>query len=325
MTIQTGKAEHRAESVKKIKEMLKDKPDFVTGFYYYMVNSGKTASYRTHEAYLKYVILFLKDIDKDISTINMDDISRYLAGKAYKDDGTETSGSYRVAVYSALKKFFYYLNISGKINSNPIENIERPKPKAASLVERTYLKPDEIQKCFAYVGKRGGTWEKRNKAMLVMYFATGIRNTCLTEINVDNVDFENRCVYVIDKGTKPNTVYLDEEKMNVLREWIADRAEKMVGHAHTNALFINKEYKRIEPGGAAWVIKNITKNIGHKISPHKARASFLTNAYNSGIPLDVVSKLANHSSTKVTSDCYIQGQDERVKEAGIKATEYLKI
>ena len=325
MTIQTGKAEHKAESVKRVRELLDGKPDYVTGFYYYMVNSGKTASYRTHEAYLKYIISFLDDINKDILKINMDDISMYLASKTYKDDGTETSGSYRVAVYSALKKFFYYLNVSGKIKCSPMENIERPKPKAASLVERTYLKPEEIQECFAYVKTRGGIWEKRNKAMLVMYFATGIRNTCLTEINVGNVDFEHGCVYVIDKGTKPNTIYLDEDKMNVLKEWINDRSEKMSGRTHTDALFINKEYKRIEPGGASWVIKQITKNIGHKISPHKARASFLTNAYNAGVPLDIVSKLANHSSTKVTSDCYIQGQDERIKEAGLQATKYLKI
>ena len=324
MRIQTGKSEHRAESVRKIRELLDGKPDYVTGFYYFMVNSGKTASYRTHGEYVKYVIAFLDSVNKDITAISMDDISMYLASKAYKNDGTETSGSYRVAVYSALKKFFHYLSISGKINNDPISHIERPKPKAASLVERTYLKPDEVQKCFAFVNEKGGIWEKRNKAMLVMYFATGIRNTCLTEINVDNVDFEHGCVYVIDKGTKPNTVYLDEDKMSVLKEWIVDRADKMKGHTETNALFINKRYQRIEPGGAAWVIKNITKGIGHKISPHKARASFLTNAYNSGIPLDVVSKLANHSSTKVTSDCYIQGQDERVKEAGVQATKYLK-
>jgi integrase/recombinase XerD len=230
-----------------------------------------------------------------------------------------------VAIYSALKKFFYYLNVSGKINHDPTVNIERPKPKAANLVERTYLKPEEIQRCFAFVKKKGGIWEKRNRAMLIMYFATGIRNTCLTEINVDNVDFENGCVYVIDKGTKPNTIYLDEDKMNALKEWIDDRKRKLTGHTNTNALFINKRYKRIEPEGASWVIKEITKNVGHKISPHKARASFLTNAYNSGVPLDVVSKLANHSSTKVTLDCYIQDQDQRVKEAGIQATKYLKI
>lgn len=325
MTIQTGKAEHKAESVKRILEILKGKPDYVTGFYYFLVNSGKTASYKTHEAYIKYIIAFLEMVNKDVADINMDDISMYLASKLYKEDGTETSGSYRVAIYSALKKFFYYLNVSGKINHDPTVNIERPKPKAANLVERTYLKPEEIQRCFAFVKKKGGIWEKRNRAMLIMYFATGIRNTCLTEINVDNVDFENGCVYVIDKGTKPNTIYLDEDKMNALKEWIDDRKRKLTGRTNTNALFINKRYKRIEPEGASWVIKEITKNVGHKISPHKARASFLTNAYNSGVPLDVVSKLANHSSTKVTLDCYIQDQDQRVKEAGIQATKYLKI
>ena len=298
-------------------------PDYVNGFYYYMATSGKTESYKTHEAYISYVKLFLDSIDKDINDITMDDIMMYMADKKFKDDGKETSGSYMVAVYSALRKFFKYLVYSKRISVDPMENIERPKPKAANLVERTYLKPEEIKKCFEYIKEKGGIWEKRNKAMFVIWFSTGIRNTCLTEINVGNVDFENNCIYVIDKGTKPMTCYLDGDKMKVIKEWIDDRSEILDGEKGTDALFINKFKKRIAPNGASWVIKNVTEHIGHKISPHKARASFITNAYNAGISIDIVSKLANHSSTKVTSDCYIQGQDEKIKEARIKASSYL--
>lgn len=323
MTIQTGKGEHRAESIERVKKTLSKMPDYLNGFYYYMATSGKTGSYKTHEAYISYVKQFLEAVNKDIRDITMDDIMMYMASKRYKEDGTETSGSYMVAVYSALKKFFKYLVYSKRISSDPMENIERPKPKAANLVERTYLEPEEIKSCFKYIQDKGGYWEKRNMAMFVVWFSTGIRNTCLTEINVGNVDFENNCIYVIDKGTKPMTCFLDNDKMKVIKEWIEDRNSKLNGKGKTEALFINKSLDRIAPNGASWVIKNITEHIGHKISPHKARASFITNAYNAGIPIDIVSKLANHSSTKVTSDCYIQGQDERIKEARLKASSYL--
>lgn len=323
MTIQTGKAEHRAESIERVKKILLTMPDYVNGFYYYMASSGRTSSYKTHEAYISYIKSFLNTIDKDIKDITMDDVMMYLASKKYKEDGSETSGSYMVAVYSALKKFFKYLVYSKRIDVDPMENVERPKPKAANLVERTYLEPNEIQNCFRYIKTKGGIWEKRNKAMFVIWFSTGIRNTCLTEINVGNVDFENNCIYVVDKGTKPMTCYLDDDKMNVIAEWIEDRNTILNGQNKTDALFINKFKERITPEGTSWVIKNITDHIGHKISPHKARASFITNAYNAGISIDIVSKLANHSSTKVTSDCYIQGQDEKIKEARIKASSYL--
>ena len=138
-TMKTGKEEHMMKSIEKMKEKLKNQPDYVIGYYYNMRNSGRTESYKTHEVYVNHVIKFLREINKDITEIKMDDINKYLSDLSVKEDGSMVSGSYLVAVYSALKKFFKYLVNSERIDKDPMNGIERPAPKKAEMVERTNI------------------------------------------------------------------------------------------------------------------------------------------------------------------------------------------
>lgn len=324
MNIVTGKQEHLRDGVASIERLLKSQPEYVKGFYYYIRNSGKTASYRTQKAYVDHVIRFLDRTDKAIDEITMDDITCYLSQLSIKADGTEASGSYLVAVYSALKKFFNYLEFSERIRKNPMTHIERPRPKKAELVNRTCLNKKEIRKCMKAIEEIGGTYMVRDKAIMTILLTTGIRNTCLTEINVDNIDFENNCIYVIDKGTKPRTCWIDEEKMQYIKDWVEQRNALLGEGSSQRALFITNKCDRMSNQATAAVVRKVTGAIGHQVSPHKIRATYCTNAYNSGIPVEIVSKLMNHSTIKVTMDCYIQDQEQKVKDASIKAAHSMK-
>lgn len=323
MNITTGKEEHIIQSRKRIEKMIKDQPDYVKSFYYYIRNSGKTSSYNTQKAYVEYVIRFLNKVNKDIDKISIDDITMYFAGISDKENGRQASGSYLVAVYSALKKFFDYLMFSERIKKNPIEHVERPRPKKPDLVHRTFLTKNEIKKCIEITNSENGIYRVRDRAILTILFATGIRNTCLTEINVDNIDFENNVIHVIDKGTKAFTCNLTQDQMKTVQDWVNVRKE-IVSDDNEKALFVTMKGKRMSQQATASVVKRASSAIGHTISPHKARGSYCTLAYNSGIPIDVVSKLMNHSSIKTTMDCYIQGQEERIREARLKAANNIK-
>lgn len=316
----TGRAEKQQETEKKIEEMLKGQPDSVSGFYDSIYTSS---SFNTQYRYVEYVINFLSSVDKAPEEVTMDDVNRYLNRLSRGSDGNpKKSGSYLVSIYSALKKYYSYMVKSGRMERNPLDNVDRPKPKPADQVKRTFLNPEEVNKCFAKIKEEGGYYKKRNLAMMVVYFATGIRNSALTNINVDNVNLDESFIYVIDKGDKARKCYLSKDNMDVIRDWIEERKER---NANTDALFINKSGKRITTAGASYVVKSVTDKIGHKISPHKARASFCTNTYNSGVPLDIVSKLMNHASTSVTSRCYVLGQEEKEKNNVLKATSYIKV
>ena len=324
MNIETGKQEHLREGVANIERLIKYQPDYVKGFYYYIRNSGKTASYRTQKAYVEYVIRFLDATGKAVKEITMDDVTRYLSQLSIKADGSEASGSYLVAVYSALKKFFNYLEFSERITKNPMVHIERPRPKKAELVKRTYLNKREVQKCMKAIDEIGGTYMVRDKAIMTILLTTGIRNTCLTEINVDNIDFENNCIYVVDKGSKPRTCWIDEDKMRYIKDWIEQRNALLGEDSKQKALFVTNHGARMSNQATAAVVRKVTGAIGHQVSPHKIRATYCTNAYNSGIPVEIVSKLMNHSTIKVTMDCYIQDQEQKVKDASIKAAHSMK-
>lgn len=318
-TVVTGREEAQVATEKKIEEMLVGQPDSISGFYDSIYTSS---SFNTQYRYVEYVINFIKAVGKAPEKVTMDDINRYLNRLARGIGGKKKSGSYLVAIYSALKKYYAYMVKSGRMSRSPIENVERPKPKPSDQIERTFLNPEEVNKCFAIIRQEGGYYEKRNLAMMVVYFATGIRNSALTNINVDNVNVEESFIYVIDKGDKARKCYLSKDNMDVIKAWIEERETR---HPRTQALFINKSGKRITTQGTSYVVKAVTDKIGHKISPHKARASFCTNTYNAGVPLDVVSKLMNHASTGITSRCYVLGQEEKEKNNVLKATSYIRV
>lgn len=314
--VRTGKEEHRLQMEKKIDAILKNAPAEVEDFYNHIYSSK---SYNTHYRYINIIIGFLEYIKKKPEDVTMADVERYLRRKSGRGEERK-SGSYLVQVYSALKAFFEYMVDCGRIDRSPMERVKRPKPKPADQVERTFLTPDEVNRCFDVVRKSNDKFAKRNLAMLVVYFATGIRNSALTEINVDNIDLKNNVIYVVDKGNKARECSVSPEAMAIIKDWIDERATY---NLDTKALFISSWNRRITTQGASNVIHYVSDQIGHKISPHGARRSFCSNAKASGIPLEVVSKMMNHSSTKVTSDCYVLGQDEVIKSATIKGTSYI--
>ena len=323
----TGKSENYKKSVTRVEEKLKSQPDYISGFYYFMRNSGKTSSYETHEKYLNYVIRFLREINKEPQEVTMDDVTMYLAKISMKEDGSSASESYLVAVYSSLKKFFKYMISSKRMTENPMEHIERPASKKPELVERTYLTKREIKKLFKLMDEKD-IWELRDKTILMLFFSTGIRRTALTEINIDNVDFENNCIYVLDKGTKFNTFDLPEDKMYLLAKWIKVRnlflAERDI---EINALFISqKKWQRITPMSTYRIIKEWTAKIGHEISPEDARATFAINALDSGITLQGLSKLMNINLLQATEYYTLYEKTigtKDIKESMLKATDYL--
>lgn len=327
VNIKTGKQDHVKKASQHIERMLANQPEYVRGYYYHIKLDSKTESYGTHVQYINKVIRFLNYVNKPIEDIKMSDVERFMVDVSIKKNGEPVSGSYSVVIYSALKKFFDYLVGDEYISKSPMEKIGRPAPKKANQVERTFLTKSEVRKCFKAIdeGNANSIYKVRDKAILTILFATGIRNTCLTEINVDNVDQENNCIYVIDKEDKAFTVWLNEENMEIIREWIKIRDMIMEEHPEEKALFISRLGKRMGQGATADVVKKASKAIGHEITPHKARGTYCTLAYNDGIPLDIVSKLMHHSSTKITVDCYLQGQEEKIREAGIKAARIVKL
>ena len=108
---------------------------------------------------------------------------------------------------------------------------------------------------------------------------TGMRETALTEINVNDVDFANGTVKIIDKLHKTHVYKMNRAIREALENWIADREEKLAGQK-IDALFISNQKKRVS---AKCVVRIVSKysleGLGYSISPHKLRAAFCTILY----------------------------------------------
>lgn len=325
----TGKAEHQQKVENRIYEILEDQPDYLTDFYISMKHSDHTSSYRTHETYITQIIRFLDYVGKPYEDIKPKDINRYIdyVSKNGRGHNGAASGSYLVQVYSAIKKFFSFLVDNDMINmtANPMLKVERPAPKKADMVNRSFLDQEEVTKCFEAIDREMPTYRERDKAILTILFSTGIRNSCLTEINVDNIDFEENSIYVVDKGTKARKCWLTPEQMDVIKKWIVLRNAYLGENSTQKALFISRTGERLNQQGTAGVVRKVSKAIGHQISPHKARGSLATIAHDNGMSIDDVASLLNHASSKTTKDCYINIKEADLKKNALKAASLINL
>ena len=145
---------------------------------------------------------FLNDDTKsiDVLTITETDVSRYLHSIEQTTDKKgnirETTFAYRKQVHSILNSFFEYLRKRKMIPENPMDYLERPTSK--DVVKRTNLDSFDIHFLLECIDGGAGTdfaknksapWRLRDKAIITLLAMTGMRETALTEINVNDVDF----------------------------------------------------------------------------------------------------------------------------------------
>lgn len=304
------------------KNYLTGRPAYVEGFFYSMLNK----SIVTRRNYVSYIVRFLDSFGwPDLKAITMDDVNKYLSKLSMNKDGSKKSGTTLMVHYSGLNLFFEYAKATHLIDSNPLEDVARPKPKRYDKVKRTYLKPDEINKCFEVINREREDYRLRDKAIFVILFAAGIRATCLTEINVGDVNFETSSIHVTDKRDKDRDCFFSSDKMAVIREWFDYRNKVWEGKPHSEALFLSRTGNRLNDNDLNYITKKITSQIGHPVSPHKGRYSFGTNAINAGVAIDQVSKMLGHDNIETTIHCYIQDQDEKIKDTTMRATSYMVV
>ena len=334
--IKTGKEIYDERIKTKIESKIANYPDYVKGFYYSLRNSGRTTSVKTQDVYINYVIRFIESTNKRAEDITYDDITFFLVNIGTNSDGRKKSGSYMVAVYSALKKFFKYLVATNRIEKNPMDNIERPAPKPSDQVKRCYLDINEINRILSGLnkswkdyedGKNNDKYALRDLAIISLFLNTGIRLQALTNLDVGDIDHTNKTITVIDKGNKKKVCYLNSETFKILVMWcmksIVYNGYKSETVNNDMPIFTSSWGKRLSESTVENIIRRRCKVDGKNITPHKLRATYATQMLNAGCGLYEVQQLLGHSSPK-TTEIYIQGQEENIKQASKLASTFLK-
>ena len=217
---------------------------------------------------------------------------------------------------AAIKSFFQYLQAEGLIRRNPAENLESPR------VGRSLPKPltvTEIDELLEQPMKRNTPEARRDRAMLELLYATGLRVSELVSLDVSDMNAAGPYVRCIGKGSKERTIPIHEQAAAAVTTYLNDGRAAMVKSRNESALFVNRRGERLTRQGFWLILKQYAKeaNIA-KVTPHTLRHSFATHMLRGGAPLRNVQELLGHANIS-TTQVYTQIASEHVRQVYEKA------
>ena len=242
-------------------------------------------SERTIEYYRVTISNMFKEIDVPVRQITTDDLRAYLTNYQTKNGcGKVTIDNIR----RNLSSFFSWLEDEDHILKSPIRRIHRVR--TGSRVKDT-LSDENIELL------RDNCANMRDLAIIDLLYSTGIRVGELVNLNIEDIDFEERECVVYGKGNKERRVYFDAKSKLHIQEYIKSREDK------NPALFVtlDKPYDRLKISGVEIRLRKLGRSLNiDKVHPHKFRRSMATKAIDKGMPIEQVQRLLGHQQIDTT-------------------------
>jgi integrase/recombinase XerC len=213
---------------------------------------------------------------------------------------------------SSLKSFFKYLCKNKYVETSPIRNIRGPKVKKPLP---HFVKDLDMENLFS-VWDDGDSFEgERDKAILDVFYTTGIRCAELAGLKNEDVDFQSKIIKVTGKRNKQRLIPFSDTLKNVLQSYINIRSEEVVSLAD-NAFFVRKNGKALSNSVIYGIVNKRLSEIPNlsKKSPHVLRHTFATSMLNNGADLNAVKELLGHASLSST-EIYTHTTFEELKKA----------
>ncbi|MDR3593027.1 MAG: site-specific tyrosine recombinase XerD [Negativicutes bacterium] len=217
---------------------------------------------------------------------------------------------------AAIKSFYQYLVRERYLEKDPAAHLESPKlekklPKILTIgeVEELLKQPNS----FLPTGLR-------DKAMLELLYATGIRVSELISLNISDINLDMGYIKCYGKGAKERIVPLGSIAAKCVQEYIAKGRSKLVRTYEEPALFVNHHGNRLTRQGFWKIIKKYAQeaSINKEITPHTLRHSFATHLLENGADLRSVQEMLGHADIS-TTQIYTHVTKNRLKEVYDKA------
>jgi integrase/recombinase XerD len=224
---------------------------------------------------------------------------------------TETSVARKVA---AVRSFFAFLAAEGSINANPTEGLSSPRvgkslPKA--------ITPNEVDELLEQPARRSTPEAKRDRAMLELLYATGMRVTELVSLDMNNLHLDPRSPFVrcVGKGAKERSIPIHDHALEALNGYLEEGRPLLVRDRNEAALFVNRRGERLTRQGFWLILKGYAKsaNLGKEVTPHTLRHSFATHMLRGGMPLRNVQEMLGHANIS-TTQVYTHLTSDHVRE-----------
>jgi integrase/recombinase XerD len=217
---------------------------------------------------------------------------------------------------AALKAFYQYLVRENYVTKDPTGDLSSPKlerklPRVLTVneVERLLAQPD--------ITTPAG---KRDKSMLELLYATGLRVSEMVNLNVADIDLKEGFIRCKGKGSKERVVPMGEIAVSALRNYMENGRKRLVHDNRERSLFVNHHGKRLTRQGFWKIIKKyaVQARIRKEITPHTLRHSFATHLLENGADIRAVQEMLGHADIS-TTQIYTHVTKERLKDVYAKS------
>jgi integrase/recombinase XerD len=238
--------------------------------------------------------------------VDMEALSEYLATE--KARGL-APGSMKLVVV-ALKIFFRFLKMRLMIDRDPTELLTLPRltrflPETLNQVQVSHLLEIDLQ---------GRPFPLRDRAILELFYASGLRISELTGASLENLNLQERIIRVIGKGSKTRLVPIGRTACDAIDRYLAQERIRLVGRKTGNEVFLSKHGKKLTTQRIWQIIKEIASTAGIEVNvyPHLLRHSFATHLLANGADLRIIQELLGHADIG-TTQIYTHVEQSRLK------------
>lgn len=281
---------------------MKDSKEYIKSYLEYL-EYEKKLSKNTIQAY-NNDLTKLANFKSDLLNINSNDIKEFIKKNRVL---TNRTLAHRLTV---INSFYNYLLNEGIITTNPCYNIKMPKlpnklPEVLTEEEVDKLLDINLTDKFAY----------RNKAMLELLYATGMRASELTNLKLNNIDLDSCVVRIMGKGSKERIVPINSTTIKYLNIYLNVYRKEILNKKDSEYLFISNALKPITRQGLFKIIKKECLRAGIKknVYPHILRHSFATHLLNHGANIRIIQELLGHEDIS-TTEIYTHLSNEAIKK-----------
>ena len=273
------------------------------------LNKELNFSKNTIDSYRKDLADFFCFVNRqgiDYLSINRYDVREYLK---YLDE-LKLKNSTIARRISAIRSFYNYLLSMVIISNNIFNSIRNPKLEKKLP---NYLSYEELGDILDSIDISTPTGI-RNRLLIEMFYATGCRVSELINIKMSDINFTNKSIRIMGKGSKERIVYYGDYAQIYLNMYLETEFNK-----DSKYLFLNDKKDAMSVQDVEVIIRYIVKDLALKthVTPHTLRHTFATHLLNNGADIKSVQELLGHASLNTTG-IYTHVSNERLKEVYLK-------
>ena len=228
--------------------------------------------------------------NKDINSIDTNGLKDYIRSLNLNEKSISR-------IISCLKSFYKFLIIEKIVKNNPTDGLYMPKikkslPNILSIEDVDKLLNIKLDDDFSY----------RNKAMIELMYATGLRVSELVNLKINDIDFSQDIIRIVGKGSKERIVPIGDYSKDYLEAYIYKHRANLLKKYQSEYIFLNNHGKQMTRQGFFKIIKKIATDVGiiSEISPHTLRHSFASHLLKYGADLRTIQELLGHSDISTT-------------------------